>query len=263
MKKKGGEKSRDAPSKKRLFKFLNLDALRVEDVLFILLLITGIILLLGFLGKKELLSAYFAKVSTSPIYYFDLVVRNGIFKYLYFAFLVALIYWGVKKILKKKMDVKIKAGVIVLGLVVAYIIYLLPPYYLGDYEPLPSSFWPYPEDSEINQTDVAWCGDRVDFLFSPSSQLALKELPVVQTLRDQGMPINIFCIGDRWINDDILCKEKYGLDPREGEKLRNELGLGRTMYSEPQLVVGCKYWIVLRQNVTETNKFICDKTEIC
>ena len=242
---------------------LEIKKITFGEVLFILVLVTALILILGFIGKKGILSAYFGPITIKPIYYFDIAVRNGVFKYIYFAFIIALVYWLAKKITGHKFNVKTGVIAIALGFAIAWMVYLLPPYYLTDTEPLPGSFWPYPEDSEVAQINHAGCGDRVDFLFSPSSELALKEIPVIQAVKEKGIPINVYCIGDRWINDDILCRKKYGLNTGQGERLRDELDIKQINNRDPQLVIGCKYWIVARHNITETRDFICNRTKLC
>jgi len=243
--------------------------LHVEEIIYVLLIVTGVLVLLGIIGKRDILSVYFARMMPPPIYYFDLVVRNGVLKWIYFALVIAVIYWLAKKTLKKKFTLPLKAVAIITGLVIAYLIYLVPPYYTDEVSPLPGSFWPYPKENEIFRTNHSRCGDTLDFIFSPSSKLGLKVLPVIQKLRDEGMPINMYCIGDTWINDNIVCMRNYNLDPAMGEKRRNELGVGKGGFSkegvptEPLLVIGCEYYITARHNVTVTREFICNKTDIC
>ncbi|MBW2991534.1 hypothetical protein KY348_07590 [Candidatus Woesearchaeota archaeon] len=271
--KKKNMKIKKSKQKKNLFEKARLEmkSVRVEDIIFILLLATGILILLGFIAKKDILSIYFVNIyRLSPIYYFDLVVRNGILKYIYFALVTAVVYWLAKKIIKKKFNIARGVSVNIIGLIIAYLIYLLPPFYLDDVKPLPGSFWDYPTEDDINKTSLEWCGDRVDFIFSHSSELGVKMVPVIQEVREQGIPINMYCLGDTWINDDIVCRKKYNLNPREGEKKRDELGVGKGGLSkttglpaEPKLVIGCKYYIEVRHNITVTRDFICEKTELC
>jgi len=268
---KKSAKTNKAVKKKNFFEkiFSGIKSIRVEDIIFILLLITGILVVLGLIAKRDILSVYFARIMPSPIYYFDFIIRNGILKYVYFALIIAVVYWLAKKVIKKKLSLVTGLVVIVIGLIIAYLIYLLPPHFIHEREPLPGSFWPYPEEEDINTTNQDRCGDRLDFIFSPSSQLGLKVLPEIQLAKEQGLPINIYCTGDTWINDDIVCRERYNLDPKEGEKLREELGLGRGGFSRegvpasPVLVIGCKYFITARQDANVTREFICDYTEIC
>ena len=66
-----------------------------------------------------------------------------------------------------------------------------------------------------------------------------------------------------------MCRKKYGLDPKEGEKRREELGMGKGGFSKagvpagPKLVIGCKYSIPARHDANVTKAIICEKTEIC
>ncbi|MBU1198327.1 MAG: hypothetical protein KKF46_06550 [Nanoarchaeota archaeon] len=258
-------------NKKTFFeKILNsINKISAKDILFVLLLATGILVILGVLAKKELLSVYFSGIALSSlpvVYYFDLIVRNGILKYLYFAIVIVLVYMMGTNILKaskkKKINIPFKAIIVVVGFIIAFLIYLVPAYYLENYEPLTSSFWPYPTEEDIHFIDHQGCDDRIDFLFSPSSEIALKVIPEIVSIRNQGIPINIYCIGDQWINDDILCEKKFGLASGKGEKIRDQFGIIQE-FKDPIFITGCKQWIVPRQNKTDTKKYICENTNLC
>lgn len=256
-------KPKKITEKKNVFKNIisELKNIRVEEIMFVILLITGLLVLIGFFQSKLIWSSYYVK-PTSAIYYFDLFIRNGVFKYAYFAFVIALVYLAGKLIMREKFNLNKKLIVLALGLVIAFAIYLLPPYYIEKIEPIPGSFELYPEAKDIYNLSHASCGDRIDLLFSPSSEHFVKEMPEINLLIKEGIQINMFCIGDRSINDDIRCRKDYNLDPRAGERLRKELGLGKIEYNYPQLVVGCKYWIKALQNASTVKAFICDKTNL-
>jgi len=269
-KKEKKKKSSEKPKARKNF-FENIISeikrIKLSDIFFIILLITGVLVLMGFIGKRDLWTVYFNFVDLTPATYFDIFIRNGVFKFVYFALVIVIVYWLATKIIKKKIDLTKGIGIVVVGAVIAYLIYLVPAYSVGPYESRPGSFLPYPTEEEINQMNHPGCGDRIDFLFSPSSETAVKEISVINELKQEGIPINIHCIGDKFMNDGMLCRKKYNLNPREGEKLRDSLGIGKGDFigitQPPQLVIGCKLWIESRQNLTNTREFICDNTEIC
>lgn len=262
------KKNKNPESKSLFNRFASaINKLKVEDVLFVITLIIILMVVLSLLLGASLLSVYFPSVhDISLIYYFDFAVRHGILRYVYFAFVITLVYWLAKKILKGKLNTRAKAIAIVAGIMLASFIYLLPPYYLKDTQVLPGFFADYPPANEIFKINNTRCDDRVDFIFSPSSDQTMKVLPEIQALQSQGMQINIYCIGNMFLNDDILCRKKYELDSAEGERVVGDLGMSinvRKSYPGPILIFGCEYWVNDLYNANVTRQLICNYTELC
>lgn len=248
--------------------------IRIGDILQVLIVATIALVIATIISPQLIGPTYGA--GKLPIYaYFDTFVRYGVFIFIYFTLIPVLVLWLGKKVFKKIWSWKV--GVLLLAVSLAgltAIYFILPGPLHGN--PLNISWLafltgPSPEKTQkITETGQEFCGERIDFLYSPSC-VVNKLTPTLETIKNDleqkgsGEKFYVWCVaGEKSpckTAENVTCEayERGEYTPEDVTKLYDDYGLTNL----PALVLGCKYNLSGEFELEDYKRIICEKLGEC